>query len=189
MRKNFGPKPYMYPLPVLIIGSYDGEGNANAMTAAWGGLADSNKVVICVDASHKTIKNITETGAFTVSFANKDNVKQADYVGIISGNEESDKVATVGWHTTHSEFVNAPLFDELPVAMECELISYDYEFELMFGEIMNVCVDECVLDSDGKLDVGMFAPIVYDSMNHGYYTLGEKVGRAFKDGLDLKKEE
>ena len=186
MRKNFGPKSWLYPMPVLIIGTYDEAGTPDAMNAAWGMISDTDKVTICLDASHKTVKNILIKKDFTVSMADAKNVIAADYVGIVSGNDVPDKVAKTGWHVTKSEFVDAPIFEELPMTLECKMISYDEETELMTGEIVNICVDESILGEDGKIDLTKFQPITYDPVHHNYLTLGEKIGNAFKDGKQLK---
>ena len=186
MRKNFGAKSWLYPMPVLIIGTYDETGIPDAMNAAWGMISDTDKVTICLDASHKTVKNILIKKDFTVSMADAKNVIAADYVGIVSGNDVPDKVAKTGWHVTKSEFVDAPIFEELPMTLECKMISYDKETELMTGEIVNICVDESILGENGKIDLTKFQPITYDPVHHDYLTLGEKVGNAFKDGIQLK---
>ena len=122
MRKSFGVKSWFYPLPVLIIGTYNADGTADAMNAAWGGLYDADKVELCLSAGHRTTANIREKGAFTVSFADAAHVVPADYVGMVSANSEPKKMEKSGYHVTKSEFVDAPLIDELPVALECELI-------------------------------------------------------------------
>lgn len=186
MRKNFGAKSWLYPMPVLIIGTYDETGIPDAMNAAWGMISDTDKVTICLDASHKTVKNILIKKDFTVSMADAKNVIAADYVGIVSGNDVPDKIAKTGWHVTKSEFVDAPIFEELPMTLECKMISYDEETELMTGEIVNICVDESILGEDGKIDLTKFQPITYDPVHHNYLTLGEKIGNAFKDGKQLK---
>lgn len=119
MRKNLGAKAILYPMPVLIIGTYDENGKPNAMNAAWGGISEETQISICVDDGHKTAKNVVKAGAFTVSIADAENVVACDYVGIVSSNKEADKIEKAGWHVTKSEFVYAPLFDELPMALEC----------------------------------------------------------------------
>ena len=186
MRKNFGPKPMMYPMPVLIIGTYNEDGTPNAMNAAWGGISEDKEISICVDSAHKTAENIKARKAFTVSMATAKYLTACDYVGIVSGNKEPDKFAKAGFHATKSEFVDAPLIDELPMALECKVISYDEESCRLVGEIVNVSVDESVLGENGKVDVAKLQPITYDPMNHHYLVLGEKVGQAFHDGLTLK---
>ena len=140
MRKNFGSKSWFYPLPVLILGTYNPDGTPDAMNAAWGGLYDADKVVLCLSAGHRTTKNIQARGAFTVSFADAAHVVPADYVGVVSGNAEPDKVKKAGFHPVKSEFVDAPLFEELPVAMECSLLKVNEDGNII-GQIQNVSVD------------------------------------------------
>ena len=186
MRKNFGPKPMCYPMPVYIIATYNEDGTPNAMNAAWGGISENTEISICVDSGHKTAANILARKAFTVSMATAQHVAACDYVGIVSGNKEPDKFAKAGFHATASSFVDAPLIDELPMALECKLLSYDPESCRLVGEIVNVCADEGVLGENGKVDAAKLQPITYDPMNHHYLVLGEKAGQAFHDGLTLK---
>jgi len=186
MRKNFGAKPLLYPQPVFIIASYDENGVPNAMNAAWGGISEDKEISICVSEDHKTTKNILARGAFTVSMADADHVTECDYVGVVSGNKVPDKLERAGFHTVKSEFVDAPIIEELPMAVECRLISYDAETCRLVGEIVNVCADERVLGENGKVDPAKLKPITFDPMNHAYLALGEKVGSAFSDGLKLK---
>ena len=186
MRKNLKAKAYIYPLPVLIIGTYDENGTPDAMNAAWGTVCDTAQVSICLSAGHKTVKNLLKTKAFTVAIADAKNVIPADYVGVVSANNVSDKLIKAGWHTVKSEFVNAPIIQELPLVLECKLVSYDTQTEICIGEVVNVSVDESILNEKGKIDLTKFQPIAYDCDTHGYYKLGEKVGNAFSDGLKLK---
>ena len=185
MRKNFGSKSWFYPLPVLILGTYNPDGTPDAMNAAWGGLYDADKVVLCLSAGHRTTKNIQARGAFTVSFADAAHVVPADYVGVVSGNAEPDKVKKAGFHPVRSEFVDAPLFEELPVAMECTLLKVNEDGNII-GQIQNVSVDESVLDAGGNLSMDAFRPIAFEPAGSGYHVLGGKVGSAFQDGLRLK---
>ena len=185
MRKNFGAKPILYPQPVFIIATYNEDGTPNAMNAAWGGISESDQITMCIDSGHKTAENVLARGAFTVSMATADTVVACDYVGVVSGSKVPDKVAKAGFHTTRSEFVDAPVIDELPMAVECKLISYDPESCRMVGQVVNVCADDTVL-TDGKIDPMKLRPITFDGMNHTYLVLGEKVGNAFSDGLKLK---
>lgn len=185
MRKNFGAKPYLYPMPVFIIAAYGEDGKANAMNAAWGGLSEENEISVCISPDHKTTENILKSGAFTVSMADAAHVKECDYVGVVSGNKVPDKMEKAGFHTVKSEFVNAPVIEELPMAVECILKSYDEETCRLVGEIVNVSVSEEFLDEKGKVDVKRMRPITYDPINHEYLVLGEKAGNAFKDGLTI----
>lgn len=186
MRKNFGAKPYTYPQPVFIIATYGPDGTPDAMNAAWGGISEANELSMCLSAGHKTTQNILARKAFTVSMADATHVAECDYVGVVSANNVPDKLAKAGFHTSKSEFVDAPLIDELAMAVECKLISYDPESCRLVGEIVNVSVDESVLTQDGKVDVAKLAPIAFDPINSAYHVLGEKVGSAFQDGLKLK---
>ena len=186
MRKNFGSKPMCYPMPVYIIATYNADGTPNAMNAAWGGISEENEITICVDSGHKTAENLLARKAFTVSMATASQMAACDYVGIVSGNKEPDKFAKAGFHATKSPFVDAPLIDELPMALECEVISYDVETCRLVGRIVNVCADESVLGENGKVDVTKLQPITFDPVNHHYLALGKKVGQAFHDGMALK---
>ena len=185
MRKNFGAKTWLYPMPVLIVGTYDEEGIPNAMNAAWGGIYDTNLVMVCLADDHKTTENIKKTGAFTVSFATVSSVVSCDYVGIVSANDEPNKFTKAGFHAERSEFVNAPLIVELPMALECKLLKFN-EDGICIGEIINVSAEENVLDDNGKIDAKKLEPIIYDSSSHAYWSFGEKVGKAFSDGKKIR---
>lgn len=186
MRKNFGAKPLTYPQPVFIIATYDENGVPDAMNAAWGGVSEEKEITICVDAEHKTAKNIMTRKAFTVSMADAEHMVACDYVGIVSANKEPDKFAKAGFHAVKSEFVDAPLIEELAIAVECNLISYDVETCRLVGEIVNVSVDERVLEENGKVDIAKVNPLIFDAFNLTYHKVGEKAGKAFRDGLALK---
>ena len=189
MRKNFGAKPYTYPQPVFIIATYGEDGTPDAMNAAnaaWGGISEENRIAMCLSAEHKTVENILARGAFTVSMATEKYVTECDYVGIVSANDVPDKLAKAGFHTVKSDLVDAPIIEELPMALECKLISYDPETCRLEGEILNVSADESVLDGKGKIDPAKLRPITFDPVNHAYLVLGEKVGNAFRDGLKLR---
>ena len=186
IRKNFGAKSYTYPQPVFIIAAYGEDGRPNAMNAAWGGISEDDEISLCLSAGHKTVKNILARGAFTISMADADHVTACDYVGIVSGNHVPDKFEKAGFHAVRSDFVDAPLIEELAIAAECTLVSYDEETCRLVGRIVNVSADETVLDENGNVDVAKAAPITFDPFNNAYIKLGEKVGSAFKDGAALK---
>ena len=185
MRKDFGVNPWFYPLPVLIIGTYDESGKPDAMNAAWGGLYDANLVELCLSAGHKTTKNITLKKAFTVSFADAENVAACDYVGIVSGNNTPDKIERSGLTVEKSAHVDAPLFTQLPLTLECKYVRTTEEGNII-GEIVNISADERILGADGKIDMSKFRPIAYEPVHNGYHVLGEQVGTAFSDGMKLK---
>lgn len=185
MRKNFGPKPWTFPQPVFMIATYDENGKPDLMNAAWGGISCDTEIGLCLSEGHKTTQNILLKKEFTVSMADADHVVACDYVGIVSMNDDPNKMAKSGLHTEKAEFVDAPLIKELPMALECRLISYDPETCHLFAEIVNVCADESVL-TDGRIDPAKLRPITFDPVNGSYRELGPIVGEAFCDGLSLK---
>lgn len=184
MRKNFGGSPILYPMPVLIVGTYDKDGKPNAMTAAWGGIFDTTKLSICIDPSHKTSENLILRKAFTVSVADEAHVAECDYLGISSANTDPDKFKKSNFTTTKSTFVDAPLINELPLCLECKVESYDQESGCLVAEILNVSADDRILHEgdSSKIDVTKLKPITYDPMNKKYIALGPVVGTAFSDG-------
>lgn len=181
-RINFGAKPYVYPMPVLIVGTYDENGVPNAMNAAWGCITDMAEISISM-SSHKTTDNFAKTGAFTVAFATEDTVVACDYVGIESAKKVPDKFEKAGFTATKSEFVNAPIINELPMSLECKVKSFDNG--ILVGEIVNVNADESIL-TDGKIDPMKLKPITYDPVGNKYIALGNVVGQAFSDGNKMK---
>lgn len=184
MRKDFGPKSFISPMPVLIIATYNEDQSVNAMNAAWGGISDTNEILICL-SKHKTTTNILRNKEFTVSFATKEYIAACDYVGLVSGNDVPDKLNIANLHTSKANKVNAPYIDELPVCIECKLKSYDEETGHLFASIENVAIDDAVL-TDGKLDYSKYHPVIFEDMNHEYLAFGEKVADAFKIGLTIK---
>lgn len=187
MRKDFGPQTWLYPMPVLIIGTYDENGNANAMNAAWGGVYDYNQVMICL-SSHKTTDNIRKNKAFTIAFATVDTVTASDYVGIVSQNQEPNKIAKAGLKAEKAKNVNAPLFTNYPLTLECELVEVFNEGEgggNFVGKIVNVSADECIL-TNGKVDYKKLRPLVFDPVAAKYIALGEEIAPAFREGMKLK---
>lgn len=186
MRKNFGAKPYCYPQPVFVLAAYDENGVPCAMNAAWGGISEVSEITMCISEEHKTTKNILARGAFTVSMATAAQTVACDYVGVVSGNDVPDKFERAGFHALKSEFVDAPMIEELPMALECRLTSYDPESCRLVGEIVNVSADESVLGENGRIDVRKLDPITFDPIGMTYMRLGDVVGKAFSDGNQLK---
>ena len=183
-RKNFGAQPFLFPQPVLIIATYDENGKPNAMNAAWGGIVGMDEIIIDL-AHHKTTENLLKTRAFTVSAADVEHMVACDYVGIVSGAKEANKMEKAGFTTTKSAFVNAPVINELPVTLECELVEVIGGSKYL-GKIVNVSVDERVLGDDGEISMDKFKPITYETVHRTYYDLGKQVGVAFHDGAKLK---
>ena len=188
MRKNLGAKPYIYPQPVLIVATYGEDGKADAMNVAYGGIVNSNRIQINIGVRHKTSDNIKAKGAFTVGIADEKNLVPADYIGIVSGHEEPDKIEKSGFHLAKSEFVDAPVIEDLPISLECkveEINQYNATLRIV-AEIVNVNVDEEILDEAGNIDPLKLTAISYDPAGHTYLKLGGKVGTAFQDGNALK---
>ena len=188
MRKNFGAKPWTYPQPVFMIGSYDEDGKPDVMNAAWGTMQERDTVALNLTESHKTVKNIKARGGFTVSIADAAHVVEADYFGVASGNTVADKLSVAGLTATKSEKVDAPIINEFPLCLECEFVEYQTnEYGCgVIGKVVKVTADESVM-RDGKLDMSLVNAIAFDPYTHGYYKVTERVGEAFKDGLQLKK--
>lgn len=186
--KNFKPKAWMLPQPVLIIGTFDADGTPNAMNAAWGGQWDMKEVMISM-GSHATTENLNRTPEFTVAFATVDTMIAADYVGIVSGKTHHDKIARTGWNVSKSANVDAPVFDCFPLTLECRIKEKLYESETgcyIIAEIVNILCDEEYLAEDGKPDVEKMNLITFDPVHNGYIRLGARVGNAFHDGSALK---
>ena len=182
MRRDFGVKTWLYPQPVLVIATYSADGTPDAMCAAWGGISDDTQLSVCVAVEHKSAENFAACGAFTVSMATAAYVEECDYLGVFSGNDVPDKLARSGLHVERAGHVNAPLISELPLTIECELVSYDPESCRLLGEIVNVSADESILGPDGKIDVDKLQPISFDPVHNTYRVLGAVVGQAFTAG-------
>ncbi len=185
MRKDLGAQTDVYPMPVFIVAAYDEAGKPNCMNAAWGGIYEHNQIMVCLSHGHKTTQNIKHSKAFTVSIADAKHVVEADYVGVVSGNKEPDKMAKAGLTVTKSKFVNAPVINEFPMTVECNLLKFN-EDGICIGEIINVSADESVLGADGLVDPEKLQAITFDPVHNAYIKLGEKVGNAFSDGKRLK---
>ena len=184
MRKDFGIKPWIMPQPVLMIGTYDKEDNPNLMNAAWGGTYDMDKVIIAL-SKHKTTENLKESRAFTLAFATKSTVVAADYVGIVSQTKEKDKIKKAGLTFTKSSKVKAPIFDQFPLVIECEVDSFNEEEGVLIGKIINASVEEKYI-KNGKIDTSALEILAFDPINGKYRLVGEEVADAFKVGFKLK---
>ena len=183
MKKELGVMPAVFPMPVLMVGTYDEDGTVDVMNAAWGQICGMDKITLCLTESHKTVKNLKKTKAFTVALADAAHVKEADFFGIASGNNDPEKFKKSGLTAVKSTKVNAPIIEEFPVVMECELIECnDYG---VVGRIVGVSADETILDENGKIDVTKAGIILFDQFKAGYYTIGEKAGQAWSSGKEL----
>lgn len=190
MLKDLGVKPYVFPMPVLLISTYNEDGSVDVMNMAWGGICAENMVALNIDEEHKTSENIKRTGAFTLSVADVDHIEAADFFGIASGNKMKDKFERSGLHAVKSTRVNAPIVEEFPLTLECKVVECEhtvYGFRVL-GEILNVLADEKVLDENGKVEPAKLNAFVFDQFCNGYYAIGEKVGQAWNTGAKLMKK-
>lgn len=187
MRKNIKTTEAIFPMPVLLVATYNEDGTVNVMNAAWGTMVERNIVALNLTETHKTVKNIKERKAFTVSIADAKHVTQADYFGVASGNKVSDKFAKSKLTATKSENVDAPIVNEFPICMECEFIEYqDGDYGLgVIGKVVNVTADEGIMSGE-NVDIEKVGAIAFDPYTHGYYKVTERVGNAFSDGLKIK---
>ena len=188
MRKNIKNTEAIFPMPVLMIATYNEDGSVDVMNAAWGTMLSKDQVILNLTETHKTVKNIKKRKAFTVSIADSKHVVEADYFGIVSGNNTPNKFENSGLSATKSENVDAPIISEFPICMECEFIEYQAdEYGCgVIGKIVNITADEKVMNGD-NIDISKVNAIAFDPYTHGYYEVTKRVGEAFKDGLKLKK--
>ena len=184
MKKDLGPISAVFPMPVLMIATYGSDGTVDVMNAAWGMIGAEDKIVLFLDEDHKTTKNILERKAFTVSLADKAHMDAADYYGMASGNDTPDKFARTGYTAVKSGYVDAPVIEEFPIAMECllaDIIDRDNIYAAV-GKIVNVRADEAVLGDDGKVAPEKLNALIFDTFGGGYYSVGEKAGQAWNEG-------
>ena len=189
MRKSISTTEAIFPMPVLMIATYNDDDSIDVMNAAWGMMLDRDKIILNLTEIHKTVQNIKKRGAFTVSIANSKFVKEADYFGVVSANNVSDKFEKSGLTSVKSDKVDAPIIVEFPICMECEFIEYQ-DGELgcgVIGRIIAVTALESVMNGD-NVDISLVDAIAFDPYTHGYYRIGERIGNAFKDGIDFKNE-
>lgn len=189
MKKQIKTTEAIFPMPVLMIATFNEDGSVDVMNAAWAMMLDRDKIALNLTETHKTVKNIKERRAFTVSIADASHVKEADYFGVTSANIDKDKFEKSGLTYTKSKNVDAPIINEFPIAMECEFIEYQDD-ELgcgVIGKIVNVIAEESIL-KEGNVDIALLNAISFDPYTHGYYKVNERVGNAFSDGLQIKNK-
>ncbi len=186
--KDFKPAAWVLPQPVAIIGTYNDDGTPNAMNAAWVGQWEMNKVMVAM-GSHLTTKNLNRNGVFTMAFATQETRVASDYVGIASGAKTLDKMARAGFTAEKATKIDAPVFTDFPLTLECRIVEkYDESEEgyYIVAEIVNIRAREDVIGVDGKPDMAKMNLIVFNPIQHTYHAVGEKVGNAFSDGNALK---
>ena len=193
MKKSLKLRAVVSPTPAIIAAAYDENGKADACTLAFY-TPTSHKppcltITINATAKRKTLKSILHSGAFTVGYPSIDQIAEADWIGMASGYEH-DKIAEVGWTTAKSEFVNAPVINELKLTIECRVVNTVTigSHTQITGEVVNIQADEGILDERGKYDLAKLNPIIYDEERFAYRPVGETVAKAFNAGLVYKKE-
>ena len=189
-KKALGAIPAVFPMPVLMVAAYDENGIVNVMNAAWGMISDMKQITLFLSENHKTTANILTTKAFIVALADKEHMDVADFFGIATGNTMKDKFERTGYTAVKSAFVNAPVIEEFPVVMECELeqVIENDTFYAIVGKIINTSAEESVLDENGKIEPTKVNALVFDQFQLGYYTIGEKVGQAWDAGKEWMKK-
>jgi len=187
MKKQIKTTEAIFPMPVLLISTFNEDGSVDVMNAAWGTMLERDYVALNLTETHKTVQNIKARKGFVVHIADAKHVVEADYFGIVSGNKEKEKFAKSGMTFTKSDLVDAPVINELPIAMECEFVEYqnDQTGIGVIGKVLRTSVEEDKL-KDGKVDIDSLEAIAFDPYTHGYYKVGGRVGEAFKDGLNIK---
>ena len=183
MKKNLKAVSGIFPMPVLMIGTYNEDGSVDVMNAAWGMAQSMNNLKICLTESHKTVKNMKRTMACTVALGTKYLMKESDYLGIVSANNVANKFEMTGLHYIKSERVEAPIIEEYPICMECKVVAFEDDGTLL--EVVNVQAEEKYLNEDGTLKLDEMGIIAYDPYGHGYYEVGNKVGNAFQEGKKI----
>lgn len=188
--KSFAVKPYLFPMPTYMIGTYNEDDTVDVMMMAWGGICAEDMVALNLEADHKTVANLKARKAFTLSVPGVDTLRESDFLGIASSNKMADKFARTGLHAVKSEKVDAPIVTEYPLTLECEVVEMqDQPYGLrVLGKIVNVLADEKVLDEKGRIDAGKLGAFAFDQMQNGYYAIGEKVGQAWHSGAGLMKD-
>lgn len=190
MKKELAVNPYLFPMPVFMIATYGDDGKVDVMNMAWGGICAEDMVSLNISEDHKTSANIKKTNAFTLSIADVDHLEAADFFGIATGNKMEDKFERSGLTAVKSQKVNAPIIDEFPLTLECEVVEYKnevYGFHVI-GRIVGVLAEAHVLNEKGKVDPKKLNAFVFDQFQNGYYAIGEKVGQAWNSGAGLMKK-
>lgn len=184
MKKDFKITPGIFPMPVIMIATYNEDGTVDVMNAAWGMAYSMNQLLLNLTESHKTVKNIKRTKSCTISLGTKELMKQSDYFGIVSSNDINDKFERSKLSSIKSDKVDAPIIEEYPICLECSLVDV-FEYGTLV-EVLNVKIEEKYLTDDNKIKLEEMGIISYDPYTLGYYLVGKRVGEAFSEGKFLK---
>ncbi len=187
MKRSIGAKTVVYPTPVFVIGTYDQRGQPNVMTAAWAGICCSSPPCVAVSLREATYSygNIVLQKAFSVNIPSRHQMKDADYIGMVSGRTEN-KLEKLSLTAVEGKEVYAPYIQEFPLVLECQLIqTVKIGLHTQFiGEIKDVKVEDSCLGADNFPDVEKLQPFMFAPGNRNYYSLGEFLGKAFSAGRE-----
>ena len=187
-KKTFGTQTWLFPEPTVLVGA-NVDGRPNVMAVALAGIAGGDPPMISVAMRHvrHTLKGIRQNMTFSVNIPSVDLVKETDYCGLVSG-AKTDKLKDCNLKVFYGVLKNAPLVEQCPVNMECEVqhILNVGSHCLVVGKIIETYVSEDCLTS-GKPDVKKIRPIIYNPHpDAGYYFIGKKIEKAFGPGKEIK---
>jgi flavin reductase (DIM6/NTAB) family NADH-FMN oxidoreductase RutF len=187
MKQQIKTTEAIFPMPVLLISTFNEDGSVDVMNAAWGTMLDRDMVALNLTETHRTVQNIKARKGFVVHIADAKHVVEADWFGVVSGSKEPKKFEKSCMTFEVSKLVDAPIINELPVAIECEFIEYQSDETGLgvIGKVVRTSVEEAIM-KDCKIDIDSLDAIAFDPYTHGYYKVGGRVGEAFKDVLKLK---
>ena len=188
MKKNLGPVNGLYPSLTTIVGAMV-NGKPNFLTVAHVGILNHGTpqyLSFGINKSHYTNQGIIEHKEFSVNIPSKALVVETDYMGLVSG-KITDKSALFDLY--YGSLAHAPLIVACPVVMECRLHStLDFSSHNVFvGEIVATHVDTEVLTAEGKIDLNLVEPLLFDMQGMRYLALGPEVARCWNVGKTMKK--
>ena len=191
MRKDLGARAFGFgwPVPVLLVATYNDDGSVNVMNLHEAMRTNAGDLTLCIGPRSKTHENVEKRGAFTVARVNREMMAEIDYLGTVTGKRVPDKFMRTGLKAVRSAHVDAPILSGCPLVVECELkeLVRTENFSTVIGTIVDVAADESVLSETGRADAEKLGMVLYDSFSNSYFTLGEKVGKAWSEGRQYMK--
>jgi flavin reductase (DIM6/NTAB) family NADH-FMN oxidoreductase RutF len=191
MRKDLGARAFGFgwPVPVLMVATYNDDGSVNVMNLHEAMRTNAGDLALCIGPRSKTHENVEKRGAFTVALVNREMMAEIDYLGTVTGRRVPDKFERTGLKAVRSAHVDAPILAGSPLVVECELkeLVRTENFSTVIGTIVDVAADESVLGETGRADAEKLGMVLYDSFSNSYFTLGEKVGKAWGEGKKYLK--
>lgn len=181
------------PTEAVIVSAYDEKGKAEACTLAFYMVSSHVPpcVTIAINATQRrsTLAAMLKSKAFVLGIPSTAQVAETDYLGVESGCN-TDKLANIGYTTCEAKTVHAPIINELPFSLECEIVHTVTvgSHTQVTGEVKRILAEEEVLTEKGKVDIRKLKPIIYDEEQVQYLSVGSKVEDAFRTGMKLKKD-